>query len=97
MANLEQTKNIIQANKSFLEDRFHVKEIGLFGSYLRGEQHKESDVDILVDFGKPISMFTFIDLEDYLQEKLGAKVDLVSKNSLKPEIGKYVLNEVLYL
>ncbi|SNY23459.1 hypothetical protein SAMN06295989_1252 [Methanohalophilus euhalobius] len=77
-----------------LEDRYNVKYIGLFGSYVRGEQTTESDLDILVEFSKTPTLFQFINLENYLSDTLGIKVDLVMKDSLKPNIGKYILNEV---
>ncbi|TCL11571.1 hypothetical protein C7960_0734 [Methanohalophilus euhalobius] len=77
-----------------LEDRYNVKYIGLFGSYVRGEQTAESDLDILVEFSKTPTLFQFINLENYLSDTLGIKVDLVMKDSLKPNIGKYILNEV---
>jgi hypothetical protein len=77
-----------------LEDRYNVKYIGLFGSYVRGEQTAESDLDILVEFSKTPTLFQFINLENYLSDTLGIKVDLIMKDSLKPNIGKYILNEV---
>ncbi|RSD34438.1 hypothetical protein C7960_1158 [Methanohalophilus euhalobius] len=77
-----------------LEDRYNVKYIGLFGSYVRGEQTTESDLDILVEFSKTPTLFQFINLENYLSDTLGIKVDLVMKDSLKPNIGKHILNEV---
>lgn len=77
-----------------LEDRYNVKYIGLFGSYVRGEQTAESDLDILVEFSKTPTLFQFINLENYLSDTLGIKVDLVMKDSLKPNIGKHILNEV---
>lgn len=77
-----------------LEDRYNVKYIGLFGSYVRGEQTAESDLDILVEFSKTPTLLQFINLENYLSDTLGIKVDLVMKDSLKPNIGKYILNEV---
>ncbi|RNI15748.1 DNA polymerase III subunit beta [Methanohalophilus sp. RSK] len=77
-----------------LKDQYNVKYIGLFGSYIRGEQTPESDLDILVAFSKTPSLLQFIDLENYLSDNLGIKVDLVMKDSLKPNIGKHILNEV---
>ena len=77
-----------------LRDQYNVKYIGLFGSYIRGEQTPESDLDILVEFSKTPTLFKFINLENYLSDNLGIKVDLVMKDSLKPNIGKHILNEV---
>jgi len=76
---------------------FGVKRIGVFGSYVRNEQKKKSDLDILVEFSITPGMFKFIELEDHLTNKLGIKVDLVMKSALKPFIGQQILKEVLYV
>jgi uncharacterized protein len=78
-----------------LERRYKVKTLGIFGSYIRGEQHKGSDMDLLVEFNDPPSLLKFIEMEHYLSDLLGVKVDLVMKDALKPAIGKRVLNEVV--
>jgi len=69
----------------------------LFGSYLRNQQRKKSDVDILVAFNRDIDLFDFIDLRDYLEKQLNVKVDLVMESALKPNIGKRILEEVEYV
>ncbi|MCM8808126.1 MAG: nucleotidyltransferase family protein [Candidatus Omnitrophica bacterium] len=96
---LEEIKIILKNLKSELEQKYRVKEIGVFGSWARGEQKKKSDVDILVEFEENagISLFDFIEMEDYLSKKIGVKVDLVEKKALKPYIGKIILKEVIYL
>lgn len=91
----EEVLNSLKRLKPELQTRYYVKNIGLFGSVLRGEQKKSSDVDILVEFSKPIGFFKFLELEEYLETALGTKVDLVSKKALKPRIGQQILNEVL--
>jgi predicted nucleotidyltransferase len=80
-----------------LMQKYHVKEIGIFGSYVRGDQKRKSDIDILVEFEEVPGLFKFIELEDYLTEILGIKTDLVMKDALKPYIGKRILDEVIYL
>ena len=90
-------KQILKENKDVLADRFKVKEIGIFGSYVRGEQKKKSDLDILVEFEEPISLIEFVALENYLSELIGRKVDLVMKSALKQRIRKHILREVLYI
>lgn len=90
-------ENILRKHKQELKKRFKLKEIGIFGSSVRDEQKKRSDIDILVEFEKPIGLFEFMDLEEYLMKILGAKVDLVSKKALKPRIGKHILQEVIYI
>lgn len=94
---LNKIKETIKQHKPELEYRFKVKEIGLFGSYVRGEKSKGSDIDILVEFNEPIGLFEFMDLEEYLNELIGIKVDLVSKKALKPRIGKYIMEEVVFI
>jgi uncharacterized protein len=78
-----------------LEKRYRVKSLGVFGSYVRGEQHSKSDLDLLVEFYDPPGLLKFIELEYYLSDLLGMKVDLVMKDSLKPAIGKRILREVI--
>ena len=97
MKSLEEIKNTLTKQKQELRQKYSVKEIGIFGSYVRGEQKKQSDIDLLVEFEEPsnITLLDFIRLENYLSEILGAKVDLVEKHTLKPRIGKRVLQEVV--
>ena len=97
MSDLERIILEIKNHKSEIKKNFNVKEIGIFGSYIRGEENPGSDVDILVDFEKPIDLFRFLDLEEMLSNLFSKKVDLVSKKSLKPLIGEQILKEVLYL
>jgi len=92
---LEEIKMILKKHKSVIEKRFKVKEIGIFGSYVRGEQKNISDIDILVEFYEPVGFFAFLDLEEYLTGLFNTKVDLVSKKALKPRIGKYILQEMI--
>lgn len=94
---LEEIKNILTKHKEELMVKYKVKELGVFGSFLRGEQNKKSDIDILIDFHETPDLFTFIENRDYISRKLGKKVDLVMKDSLKPNIGKIILREVIYL
>ncbi|MCK4487181.1 MAG: nucleotidyltransferase family protein, partial [Desulfobacterales bacterium] len=68
-----------------------------FGSYSGGEPGLKSDIDLLVQFEKPVGFFGFIELEDYLSEKLGAKVDLVTEDALKPLIRPYVMETIAYV
>ncbi len=93
MITLEEVKNILLQNMEDLEKRFLVKELAIFGSYVRNEQKKESDIDILVEFKEPIGFLKFIELENYLSDLLGVKVDLVTKRALKPIMGKQILQE----
>lgn len=98
---LKSLNDIIQKLKELkpiLERDYKVSELGIFGSYIRGEQKDTSDIDILIDFkDDAIGLFKFMDLEELLQSVLGEKIDLVCKDSLKPRIGKQILSEVVYL
>ena len=87
---------ILRRELASLRMKYNVKVIGLFGSYVRGEQKKGSDIDILVEFREPISLFKFLEMEEHLGELLGGKVDLVSKKALKPRIGRRILAEAVY-
>ena len=81
--------------KPILKEKFKVKEIGIFGSYVRGEESEKSDVDILVEFSEPIG-WEFIDLVEFLENILGRKVDLVTVRALKPQLKDKILKEVVY-
>ncbi len=95
--NLGIIRNIIQKNMNPLRNEYSVSSIGVFGSFSRGEDKKSSDVDILVEFSEPVGMFKFIELEEYLSKLIGKKVDLVTKNALKPAIREEILEEVIYV
>ena len=88
----------IRLEKAKIGQKFNVKEIGLFGSYVKNEQKKRSDIDILVDFSKPIG-WDVVELQEYLQSILGVKVDLVLKKGLmrNKKLWKIVKPEVFYV
>jgi predicted nucleotidyltransferase len=92
---LDEIKRILASHKPELAERFLVCEIGVFGSFARGEEDEGSDVDILVEFSEPVGFFTFLELEEHLRDLLGRKVDLVSKKALKPRIGGNILRELV--
>lgn len=81
--------------KPILEQQYYVKKIGVFGSYVRNEQRDDSDIDIIVEFSRPVG-FKFIDLKIFLEEILNREVDLVTPNALKPQIKEKILREVSY-
>jgi uncharacterized protein len=97
MPKLEDIKATLAEHKNELKREYGVKNIGVFGSYVRGEQKKKSDLDVLVEFEDTadLSLLDFIGLENYLGSLLGVKVDLVEKQALKPRIGRHVLEEVV--
>jgi predicted nucleotidyltransferase len=83
--------------KREVAQEYSVKSIGVFGSVARDEQTGQSDIDLLVEFSKPVGFITFIRLENFLSEQLGKQVDLVTPDSLKPVIRQDVLSEVIYV
>ena len=95
----DKIKKFLKKHEAELKEKYGVKEIGIFGSYIRGKQKKNSDVDILVEFypNANMDLITFVEMEEYLSDLLGIKVDLVMKSALKPRIGKHILKEVLYI
>lgn len=92
---LQKFMNILREQRPLLSEEFNVVTLEVFGSYVRQEQRKDSDLDILVTFNKTPSLLKFVRLENYLSDTLGIKVDLVMKDSLKPAIGKNILSEVV--
>jgi len=97
MRNLDRIRSILKQNKDILRKKYQVKDIGIFGSYVRGEQGEASDLDVLVDFYEPIDLFEFMELERFLERLLGVKVDIVSRKALKPFLQDRILKEVIYL
>ncbi|SHH27282.1 nucleotidyltransferase family protein [Thermosipho atlanticus] len=97
MKTLNEILKVLETHKKEMQERFFVKEIGVFGSYVRGEQNEYSDVDILVEFTKPIDFFLFLDFEEYLSNLLGIKVDLVMKKTLKPRIERKIMKEIVHV
>ena len=97
MKRLQDIKAALAKHKPEIQRKFKVKEIGIFGSYIRGKQKEKSDIDVLVEFSEPVGLFKFMDLEEYLQTLFGVKVDLVSRKALKPHIGERILREVIYI
>jgi hypothetical protein len=83
--------------KEEVRNEYSVKTIGVFGSVARDEQTGKSDIDLLVEFSKPVGFVTFMRLENFLSERLGKQVDLVTSDSLKPVIRQDVLAEVIYV
>lgn len=97
MKSITEIKRILQKRKEDLQKKYGVKEIGVFGSFVRGQQNKRSDVDILVEFTNTPDLFDFIRLENSLRRSLGRKVDLVRKGSIRPELRRNILSEAVML
>jgi predicted nucleotidyltransferase len=97
MSQLESIKNLLVKLKPELMEKYSISSIGLFGSIVREDfSPSKSDIDIIVDFSKPIGI-QFIDLADYLEEKIHRKVDLVSKNGMKPRYYQAIESDIVYV
>jgi predicted nucleotidyltransferase len=96
MTELYSIRQILTQLKPELTQKFFVNSIGLFGSIVRDDFSPTSDIDIIVDFSKPVGV-EFIDLADYIEAKLKKKVDLVSKNGLKPKYLQQIQSEIIYV
>jgi predicted nucleotidyltransferase len=92
---LEEIEQILKKSMPEIKERYKVKSLGIFGSYVRKEAKRSSDLDLLVEFHQAPSLLQFIRMEDELSEKLGKKVDLVMKKALKTHIGRRVMAEVI--
>ena len=88
-------RSLLAAQLPCLRAEYHVATLGLFGSYVKGTERPESDLDVLVTFDRTPSLLKLIEMEQHLSELLGVKVDLVLRDSLKPWIGPQVLSELV--
>jgi predicted nucleotidyltransferase len=89
---------ILQERKNYLVEKFGIIEIAIFGSYARGEQRKDSDVDLIVDFKEGYKTFdNYMNLKFYLEELFGKKVDLVIKSAINPRIKPFIIEEAIYV
>ncbi|MCL5987073.1 MAG: nucleotidyltransferase family protein [Actinobacteria bacterium] len=95
MKSHKEIREILEQYKNELIEKYEIKEIGIFGSYIRGEQKRWSDIDILVEFEEVPDLFKFLELERYLEEVLGRKVDLVRREALREELREIILKEVV--
>jgi uncharacterized protein len=89
----DKVSQILQVHRTELEQKYGVRSLSLFGSVARDEDGPASDVDLLVEFGRPVGYFGLFALQDYLESLLGCKVDLGTSDSLKPRIRDRVMGE----
>ena len=97
VTSVEEARAILREHKDEVVRRYRVSEIGIFGSFVRGEQKRRSDIDILVEYDEVPDMFEFINLGRYLQRLLRKKIDLVSKEAIRPELKDRILREIVYI
>jgi len=87
----------LKADKQNLFNRFKITKPGVFGSFARGEETPESDVDILVEFSEVPGIIDFFSAEEHLEKLLNRKIDLVRENAIRPELREIVMSEVILL
>ena len=92
----EEILKLLSQNKNQLENRFKVRRMALFGSYARGDQKPESDVDILVDIDPSVGL-EFVILAEQIEQLLGLPVELVSRRAIKPNKLKYIEQDLIYV
>jgi predicted nucleotidyltransferase len=78
-----------------LKKKYHVQSLEIFGSYARGEQNHKSDLDLLITFSQPYSLWDLLDVKEYVSKKLRLKVDLVPKDSIKPMLKEQITQEAI--
>ncbi|HAK88603.1 MAG: nucleotidyltransferase [Nitrospirae bacterium GWC2_46_6] len=97
MKTLEEVKEILKEHKAEVREKYKVMEIGIFGSFVRGEQKKRSDIDILVEYSELPDLLKLIELENRLRKLLKRKVDLIEKSGIRTELKETILKEVVYI
>jgi hypothetical protein len=97
MKTIAEIRTPLAEHKNEIVEKYRVTEIDIIGSYLREEEKETSDIDILVEFKRPVGMLMFINLKNYLSDLFGVNVGLVMKKALKPRIGQRILSEVVYV
>ena len=96
MEQLNKNLALISQQRDFLRRSYQVSRIGIFGSFARGEERPESDVDVLIELEQPIGLFRLVNLENYLSSLLNRRVDRVTKPALKPALKDRILKDVVY-
>jgi len=97
MYTLQQIKEILAKAKPELQKKYPLSELAIFGSYARGDATEESDIDVLVDFNAPLGLIKYIGLSHQIQELFNLKVDVVSKDGIKPKYWIYVSKNLIYV
>ncbi|WP_456365825.1 nucleotidyltransferase family protein [Thermococcus sp.] len=92
---LKEIRGILQEHMDELKSKYGVRTIEIFGSYARGEQGKDSDLDLLVEFEKPVGLLTISMLQVYLSDLLGIEVDVIPEDSLRRELWESVRREAV--
>jgi predicted nucleotidyltransferase len=97
MRNISEILDQLRGMRSELSERYHVRSIGVFGSYSQKHQTEQSDLDLVVEFDQPIGMMAFVHLKNLISDRLSIRVDLVTPEGLHPLIRDQVMHEVVYV
>jgi predicted nucleotidyltransferase len=97
MKTRDEIVQVLASQKPWLLETYQLSKLGIFGSYAREQQTETSDLDILVDYVQPPTLWRLVELRDYLSQLVTLKVDVVTANGLKPRLRDRVLAEVIYL
>jgi len=97
MKTLEEIRAILAQHRKELREKHGVRQVGIFGSYVRGEQKRGSDIDVIAEFEQVLSLLDLVGVEIYLSRILKAKVDLIPKEDIRPELRERILRETVYV
>ena len=97
MKDISGIRDQLRGMRDELSERYHVRRIGIFGSYSRNHQTEQSDLDLVVEFDRPIGMMAFVHLKNLISDRLNIRVDLVTPDGLHPLIRNQVMHEVVYV
>ena len=93
----EEILETLTSIKDEVRQKYKAELKGIFGSYARGEEKENSDIDVLVEFLENATLFELVGLGDFLEEKLHCKVDIVSQRAIRREIEPYIYSDMVYL
>ena len=97
MKDLKKIKEILIKHKKFLKEKYDIKNIRIFGSYAKGKEGKDSDIDLIIEFYKTKSLMELVRIENILKTILEAKVDLLTEDSISPYMVSEIKNEAIYI
>ena len=94
---IEEIKKVLKDVEDIVRREFKAEIVGIFGSFAKGEEREDSDIDLLVRFQRGATLFDLVGLADFLEERLGRKVDVISERALRDEIREQVMGEIVRL
>lgn len=97
MKSLKDIKKLLKEHQAELKEKYNVKELGVFGSCAKDSMSPTSDIDIVVDFYELPDLFSFLEMEGYLEKILQEKIDLIERTAIRPQLKDMILKEVVYV